>query len=226
MGASPHIVVVDDDPSILTLLGATLKAGLGARVSTYPSAEAALQAWSSLGEVALLLTDYSMPGATGLDLAAQVRARAPGLPIILLSAVEVPLEVPGLITVSLTKPCPPRLLLPRIRELLGLPAPPAVQAAPVPRSPSRLEALGATYRESLRAVPGRLDALAAAAVDEAGERALREFLHQLAGTAGSYGFPDITEKALALRVAVLGKEALGLAVRALRLAVEEAAAGP
>jgi CheY-like chemotaxis protein len=223
MSSGPHLVVVDDDPAILTLLAQTARAGLGARVTTFPSAEAALAAWPSLEEVALLLTDHSMAGLTGLELATRVRARAPALPIVMLSAVEVPLDAPGIVTRSLLKPCPPRVLLPVLRALLGLAEPPP--AAPsAPRAPSRLEALTAKYVASLAEVPARLEVLAAAAGDEPGAKALRELLHQLAGTAGSYGFPDVTDAALALGVAVKGGQPLGAPLEALLRAVRAAAA--
>jgi CheY-like chemotaxis protein len=220
--AGPHIVVVDDDPAILTLLAATLRAGLGAQVTTFASAELALAAWPSLPTVALLLTDHSMAGLTGLELATRLRATAPGLPIVMLSAVEVPLDAPGILTRCLVKPCPPRVLLPELRALLGLPV--AAPAPDVPRAPTRLEALTTAYVASLAAVPAKLEALVAAAGDEAGERALRDLLHQLAGTAGSYGFPEVTDAALALRVAVKARQPLAEPLQAMLAAVRTAAA--
>ena len=224
MAAAPHIVVVDDDGSILTLLAATLKGGLGARVSTFPSAEAALAAWASLEPVALLLTDYSMAGVSGLELAVEVRARAPGLPIVMLSAVEVPLDAPGVITRCLATPCPPRVLLPELRALRGVAAPAPAPSPPRAReAPSPVQALTAKYVASLQGLPAKLEALAAGATDKAGERALRDLLHQLAGTAGSYGFPELTDAALSLRGAVKAGEPLGPPLQALLAAVRAAA---
>jgi CheY-like chemotaxis protein len=218
MSRPPHIVVVDDDPSILTLLTATLKGGLGAQVTSFPSAEAALAAWPTLKGVDLLLTDHSMPGVTGLELAARVRGTAPGLPIVMLSAVELEPDAPGVVTRCLTKPCPPRVLLPELRGLLGLAAPEPPAPAPS-RPPSRLAELEAAYLGHLATVPPRLEALAAAAVDAAGERALRDLLHQLAGTAGSYGHGQVADAALALRAAVVAHQRLAPALAELQRAL-------
>jgi CheY-like chemotaxis protein len=215
-----HVVVVDDDPSILTLLGAALKAGLGARVTTFPSGEAALAGWSDVEAPSAVLTDYSMPGINGLELATQLRARHPQMPIIMLSAVEVPIEAPGVVTKCLTKPCPPRVLLPTLRGLLSLPEPGPGAPPPPPSAPPRLSGLTQKYKGHLAEVRARLDALVQAAGSPEGERALRDQLHQLAGTAGSYGFHAVTEAAIALRGAVVAKVPLGEAAAALAGALE------
>lgn len=228
MTEGPHIVVVDDDSAILTLLVATMKAGLGARVTAFASGEAALRGWDGLPEVALLITDYSMPGLTGVELAEVIRGRSPRLPIVVLSAVDEGGGAPGVVTQWLTKPCPPRVLLPLVRQLLGLsetPARAAATASPeASRAAPRLAELKETYRAHLREVLGRLETLVAAAEGLAGERALRDELHQLAGTAGSYGFREVMEAAVALRGAIIGRGPREDSVRALGRALEEATA--
>jgi CheY-like chemotaxis protein/HPt (histidine-containing phosphotransfer) domain-containing protein len=214
---APHIVLVDDDASILTLLRASLRAGLGATISAFPCAEAALAGWAHLEAPSLLLTDYSMPGMNGLELAAELRRLDGELLIVVLSAVEVPLESPAGISLFLTKPCPPRVLLPALRGLLKLSEPPA-SVAPG----GKLAELRARYVEHLAQVLVGLEALLAAAGTPAGERALRDELHQLAGTAGSYGFSAVTEAAHALRAAVIAREALERCAEGLREALRAA----
>lgn len=228
MSPGPHIVVVDDDSAILTLLTASLKAGLSARVTAFSSGEEALRGWDDLAQVALLVTDYSMPGLTGVELATVVRGRSPELPIVVLSAVDEAGVAPGVVTQWLAKPCPPRVLLPLVRQLVGLSEPPAKEApAASPatlRGAPRLAELKEKYREHLREVLGRLETLVAAAGDPTGERALRDALHQLAGTAGSYGFREVMEAAVALRGAIIAKGPTEDSVRALGRALEEATA--
>jgi response regulator RpfG family c-di-GMP phosphodiesterase len=85
---SPHpmgrILVVDDEPNICRLLSRFL-ARLGYHIETAGSVGEALgllhRDWFDL-----VLTDLRLPGASGLDLLVEVRARAPGTRMILMSA--------------------------------------------------------------------------------------------------------------------------------------------
>jgi putative two-component system response regulator len=84
----PHpmgrILVVDDEPNICRLLSRFL-ARLGYEIETAGSVGEALglirRDWFDL-----VLTDLRLPGASGLDLLVEVRARAPGTRMILMSA--------------------------------------------------------------------------------------------------------------------------------------------
>jgi CheY-like chemotaxis protein/two-component sensor histidine kinase len=80
------ILLVDDQKDLLDVLTAMLEAA-GAEVA--PSSEPAdvlaaieddPQAWD------LVITDYDMPGMTGADLAHEIRSKASGLPVILVTA--------------------------------------------------------------------------------------------------------------------------------------------
>jgi CheY-like chemotaxis protein len=184
---SPHLVVVDDDASIVTLTSAALRVGLKARVTTFTDPSAALAAWPTLERVDLLLVDFSMPGMTGLELAKAVRARTPAVPVVMLSAVEQALASGELadITATLTKPCPPRELVPKIHALLTKQAPPPKPAAP--SLDDLMAKLRASYRQQLPQELERFDGLWAAYTADGDARALREFLHRITGTTGSYG---------------------------------------
>lgn len=76
------ILVVDDDPLIATSTTFLLE-DLGHKVIEAESGAAALAVLVDGQQVDLVLTDYSMPRMTGLELAAAARALRPGLPIIL-----------------------------------------------------------------------------------------------------------------------------------------------
>ena len=78
------ILLVEDDPSIATVITAALEAeGLGVeRRETLAGRDAALAG----GEFAALLTDVVLPDGDGIATLAQVREQRPQLPVIVLSA--------------------------------------------------------------------------------------------------------------------------------------------
>ncbi|CCG08715.1 response regulator [Pararhodospirillum photometricum] len=131
---SPHVLVVDDDPRLASLLGRFLS-GNGFVVSTAADAEAARQ---HLGLMCfdLLIIDVMMPGEDGLSLTRAVRTTS-SVPILMLTARgQTDDRVLGLESGAddyLAKPFDPRELLLRVRGLLRrmreTPEPPA-SAAP------------------------------------------------------------------------------------------------
>ncbi|AOW14059.1 hypothetical protein LPB72_00170 [Hydrogenophaga crassostreae] len=77
----PHIVYVDDDEA-LTFLVKRLLERRGMRVSAHQDQEEALKAViDDPAGIDLFLTDYNMPGLSGLDLARRVRAIRADLPV-------------------------------------------------------------------------------------------------------------------------------------------------
>ncbi|QPF76054.1 response regulator [Roseateles sp. DAIF2] len=82
-GEGQHIVYVDDDEVMrLTVQGLLLRQGY--RVSLAGDAAQALTLVAA-GDVDLLVSDYNMPGTTGLALARELRSRAPALPVLISS---------------------------------------------------------------------------------------------------------------------------------------------
>ena len=77
-----HIVVIDDEPSILDVLSILLKRQHGASVATFDSA---IAAWPYLvGEAPdLVITDDRMPGMFGDELARRLLKRNANYPLIL-----------------------------------------------------------------------------------------------------------------------------------------------
>lgn len=78
------ILVVDDEPNICRLLERYL-GRLGHTVQTAYSVPEAVE-WLTRGRFDLVLTDLRLPGPSGLDLLVEVRSRAPGTRMILMSA--------------------------------------------------------------------------------------------------------------------------------------------
>ena len=78
------ILVLDDDPSILTVLSRALeKAGYRVRASIDVQE---VTAWVREGRGALVITDVTMPGGNGLDALKEWQRHRPGLPVLVMSA--------------------------------------------------------------------------------------------------------------------------------------------
>ncbi|AOS80416.1 MULTISPECIES: sigma 54-interacting transcriptional regulator [Hydrogenophaga] len=129
MSEHPHhrarILVVDDDPDMLRLLSMRLGSA-GYQVTAVGSAEAAL-AQLEIERPQLVLSDVRLPGRDGLALFAEVRARHPSLPVILLTAHG---TIPDAVDATargvfgyLTKPYEAKELLDKIAQALALSTP-------------------------------------------------------------------------------------------------------
>ena len=116
---APHLLVVDDDNRIRTLLTRYLSAN-GFRVTAAASAAEARRQISSLA-FDLLVVDVMMPGETGLEFTEALRQTS-AIPILMLTArAEVPHRIRGLEVGAddyLAKPFEPRELLLRITSIL------------------------------------------------------------------------------------------------------------
>lgn len=116
---APHLLVIDDDNRIRTLLSRYLRDN-GLRVTT---ASSAWDAERKLGGLSfdLLIVDVMMPGEDGLSLTARLRRKG-NVPIILLTArSEIDDRIDGLSAGAddyLAKPFEPRELLLRIHNIL------------------------------------------------------------------------------------------------------------
>jgi PAS domain S-box-containing protein len=85
LGRGRHVMYIDDDDVLVTTVDALLTRA-GFRVSAFASPRAALKALrSTLPDVAIVVTDFNMPELTGLEVANEVAAMRPGLPVIVSS---------------------------------------------------------------------------------------------------------------------------------------------
>jgi two-component system phosphate regulon response regulator OmpR len=116
---APHLLVVDDDNRIRSLLQRYLSAN-GFRVTAAASAAEARRQISNLS-FDLLVVDVMMPGETGLEFTEALR-QSSKVPILMLTArAEVPHRIRGLEVGAddyLAKPFEPRELLLRITSIL------------------------------------------------------------------------------------------------------------
>jgi two-component system OmpR family response regulator len=130
MDETPHLLVVDDDPLIRSLLRRYLTTE-GYRI-TEAADGAGVRAALAGGPIHAVLLDLVMPGEDGLSLIRQIRQRS-NVPIIMLTGKgELIDRVVGLETGAddyITKPFELRELLARIRAMLRRANPPPVPEA-------------------------------------------------------------------------------------------------
>jgi CheY-like chemotaxis protein len=87
---SGTILVVDDDRAVRTLVETCLGRG-GYATLTADSGEIALKVFEQhRAEIALLLTDVTMPGIDGWELARRIQQAEPKLPVLVMSALAAP----------------------------------------------------------------------------------------------------------------------------------------
>ena len=79
-----RVLLVDDDP-LVSLGTAEMLADLGHTVFEADSGKRALEILASNPRIDFVITDHSMPGMTGLELARTIRATSPGMLIVLAS---------------------------------------------------------------------------------------------------------------------------------------------
>jgi two-component system, cell cycle sensor histidine kinase and response regulator CckA len=116
--APPTVLLVDDEPTILSLMARVLGAG-GRQVLTAGSVPEALRLVEAT-RIDLLVTDRRLPGGDGLELAAALRRRWPGLPVLVVSGATGAEELPdgdGYIR-YLQKPFTPARLAAEVTEAL------------------------------------------------------------------------------------------------------------
>lgn len=116
-----RVLVVDDDPDLLTLVGLQLRQH-GHRVVTAASGPEALAIVAEKGAPEVAVLDVAMPGMNGLELLKHLRAMdgVADLPAIFLSARVGPEDIAAgpLGAVYLTKPYVMRALLAAIDRLV------------------------------------------------------------------------------------------------------------
>jgi two-component system phosphate regulon response regulator OmpR len=202
-----HVLVVDDDLRLRTLLGRSL-AENGFRVSTAAGAAEARDKLRFLQPDALVL-DVMMPGESGLALTSALRAENASVPILLLTARGAPEDrIAGFESGAddyLGKPFEPRELVLRLRAMLRRAGP----VVPIEVSPSALR-LGPLTFDPVRAelsgpdgvlyLTGGEAALLAALANRPNEVFTREEI------AAALGMDDTGERAIDVQVTRLRRK--------------------
>lgn len=120
-GPGITILVVDDD-ALITLNAVDVLNELGYSAIEAYSAHAALALIEARPDIAVLITDYAMPGMNGVELADEARRLRPGLPVLLATGyAELPDGVDGRYA-RLEKPYREDELADRLAQLLAVAA--------------------------------------------------------------------------------------------------------
>ncbi len=82
--STPAVLIVDDEDEVRDAL-ALLMRSVALRAATYPSAQAFLEKYSGDTLPACLLLDLRMPGMSGLDLFAELKARGSRMPTVIMT---------------------------------------------------------------------------------------------------------------------------------------------
>ncbi|TAG77590.1 MAG: sigma-54-dependent Fis family transcriptional regulator, partial [Burkholderiales bacterium] len=133
-----EILLVDDDPDLLKLIGLRLTAA-GYRVKSAESGEVAL-AQIAISRPSVVITDLRMPGIDGMQLFEQINAQHPTLPVIILTAHG---TIPDAVAATqrgvfgfLTKPFDPPDLLQKVAQAAAVAGETAASSAQTSESPA------------------------------------------------------------------------------------------
>lgn len=119
--ALPEILVVDDDPTQLSVRAVVLR-DAGFSVATVANAEAALELLRAdrTGKgLRVIVTDHVLPGASGNAFVREVRKFRPSIPVLVISGMdEAEPEYAGLRVTFLHKPCAPEGLIMEVQKAM------------------------------------------------------------------------------------------------------------
>jgi DNA-binding response OmpR family regulator len=108
------ILVIEDVPKVRALVARTLS-DLPYRVVTADSVRSAKDVLAEIDRIRMLVVDFALPDGSGLEIVVEARKRKPGVPILLMSGVDV-----GQIDVDfIQKPFDPEDLLDRVASMAG-----------------------------------------------------------------------------------------------------------
>jgi CheY-like chemotaxis protein/HPt (histidine-containing phosphotransfer) domain-containing protein len=209
-GLRGKILLVEDGPDNRQLLSYYLSKA-GAEVTTAENGkvgcEKALAALDSGNPFDLIVMDMQMPELDGYGATSKLRTKGYTAPIIALTAHAMADDRARCIRAGcsdyITKPVDRADLLAMVAKHLAAvpiaPPPPPAASASVASGPIRsslsaepeLQQFLGSFVGHLPEVAGRLRAL----VEQRSLHQLREALHQLKGTAGLFGFPQVTDAA-------------------------------
>lgn len=116
----PHVLIAEDEVHIARMLG-TLLEDASMRVTVTTDGAAALEHVRSDPTISLVILDLVLPEMSGLEVLRETRRRRAELPVVMLTAKGESHVQEEAMTLGATevfiKPCSPRALVTRVREL-------------------------------------------------------------------------------------------------------------
>lgn len=118
MEAARHILLVDDEEAVAYVFARYLERA-GYRVTALLDPRAALAAADAHPDIAMLVTDFRMPGMTGAELIARLRQRDPALPALIVTAYGAEVGVAASDVRVLSKPLAPQDMVDAVAAALA-----------------------------------------------------------------------------------------------------------
>ena len=146
-GRRARVLIVDDDPQVRHVTASFLT-GFGHSTTEAGGGEAALQHLQR-DRYDIVVADLAMPGMSGIELAAEIRDRDPGLPVLILTghadAMQIPEDLP-----VLSKPFRSADLAARVATLLECRRADRLAGAGTRRRPAHCHSMGAQRAPGLK----------------------------------------------------------------------------
>lgn len=129
-GETHQLLLADDEPGVREVANAMLtRAGFNV-IEASNGEEAAVIFESRSEPFALVVLDQTMPGLSGSEAFARIRAVSSDVPVVFMSGYsEAPIEVLDERTTFLQKPFRASMLLAKVREVMGVQRPAECQSA-------------------------------------------------------------------------------------------------
>ena len=195
-----RIMAVDDVRMNLELVKLGLKK-FGHTVEVFQSAQEAIEDLRAGGNYDVILMDVQMPELDGMTATRMIRELdepARNIPIIALTANVMPEQISNCLAAGMNahvaKPIDITELNSRIAELCDATA---RASAPEPET-DPIGALTDRYREYLSTVPDEVSKIFDIENSEDVLREIRQLAHSIAGSAGSFGFKEVSDAAFSL----------------------------
>jgi CheY-like chemotaxis protein len=117
-----HILLIDDEPMVSAVIREMLEAE-GHTVEVAASGEAGLEAYDARGPFGLVITDMSLPGINGDEVALEIKRRSLSQPVLLLTgyvteSIEAMARTPNAISLVVSKPVKHAELMKALDHLL------------------------------------------------------------------------------------------------------------
>lgn len=116
-----QVLLIDDNPAQLRVRELVLRsAGVEVSVATTADSALALLRSDAGKQVALVITDHIMPGASGAEFVRELRSAGVQIPVIVVSgAAEAAEEYQGMDVTFRMKPCAPEELIALVKQRLA-----------------------------------------------------------------------------------------------------------
>jgi len=183
-----RLLVVEDGRDNQRILRFLLEEA-GARVDVAEDGKQALDAIAANPKAYdLVLMDVQMPIMDGYEATAELRRRGFSAPIIAITAYALARDLKRCLAVGcndfVTKPLVPGQLMSTLERWLGHESPaPGLEVATKGSSPGREKRFRDLVQGFLAGIPEKISSI---------EESLRTHVHQIKGSAGSYGFPSVS----------------------------------